>query len=640
MAIFHLTSKSHGRSDSAVIRNRASARGIGDGARSIVARAAYRSATKLRDERMGRTWNYRVKEKVRESFILAPPDAPGWTRNREQLWNRVEACAKRKDAQLAREIEVSLPRELGPTEHRKMLVDFFQPLAAAGQICDVCVHEPKSRNDGEEQPHAHALMTISVLNAEGFGKRWDPHAPAFAGRGKVSAADPLLELRKRWAEITNSYLRAAGSSARVSHKTNAEQMSDALAAGDFRGALALCHPPQTKGRDKRRHNPIYADLRPQLEDLVAQLDSLSTSERVQLGRELMKTLNAAVQKPTEKPKENTMPQPTMSDLELNKPKDSMIAKKKKDDDTGAAGLTFSRQPIKNRPAVAESRKKKMIDAPEMQAGDDLSKAERNRAERVKTDLLRKIYSDSASRILVKNSRFVRLLDDERVEISVAGGGKVTDHGDHIICGSRQMDQAREIEMMVAVAKSKRDEDGIGTQTPNPWTLVHVFGTDEFVAAAAYALALEGFQVSARDENQSMIVKRAVVDAQRELVADGVKPTIKVPARVERIEFERLRKIAEPLLEVVLSNRSWCEDTLYKTEKETHADALDRVWQNVRSGLVTYTTMLTPADADEVARIVANTIWDKVQSGEIELADQRQPGREDDRAEAVSEERMG
>ena len=80
--------------------------------RSAVAAAAYRSAEKLQSEREQKTHDYTRKQAVVHKEILALKDAPGWVKNREKLWNKVEAAEKRKDAQLAREVEVALPKEL------------------------------------------------------------------------------------------------------------------------------------------------------------------------------------------------------------------------------------------------------------------------------------------------------------------------------------------------------------------------------------------------------------------------------------------------------------------------------------------------------------------------------------------------
>src|SRR6202521_4144261 len=96
LAIYHLTAKVISR-----------ARG-----QSIIAAAAYRSGSALRDERYGLTHNYTRNRKAAHSEIMSPAGAPVWVHDRETLWNRVEAGERRKDSQLARAIEIGLPVEL------------------------------------------------------------------------------------------------------------------------------------------------------------------------------------------------------------------------------------------------------------------------------------------------------------------------------------------------------------------------------------------------------------------------------------------------------------------------------------------------------------------------------------------------
>src|SRR5436190_18981432 len=89
--------------------------------RSAVACAAYRAGVSLYDERHQRTHDYRRKSNILGSEIIAPEQTPDWLRDRFHLWNAVETVERRKDSCLARELEVSLPRELSP-EARQALV--------------------------------------------------------------------------------------------------------------------------------------------------------------------------------------------------------------------------------------------------------------------------------------------------------------------------------------------------------------------------------------------------------------------------------------------------------------------------------------------------------------------------------------
>ena len=79
---------------------------------SAVASAAYRSGEKLLDKRIDETFDYTRKQAIEATRIMAPSSAPDWVLDRATLWNTVEATEKRKDAQLAREVQVAIPDEL------------------------------------------------------------------------------------------------------------------------------------------------------------------------------------------------------------------------------------------------------------------------------------------------------------------------------------------------------------------------------------------------------------------------------------------------------------------------------------------------------------------------------------------------
>ena len=81
--------------------------------RSIIAAAAHRAGTKLRDALSDKVHDYTRRMKgVVDTTILTPQDAPEWVRDSERLWNTVEAGEKRVDAQLAREFILAVPPEL------------------------------------------------------------------------------------------------------------------------------------------------------------------------------------------------------------------------------------------------------------------------------------------------------------------------------------------------------------------------------------------------------------------------------------------------------------------------------------------------------------------------------------------------
>jgi ATP-dependent exoDNAse (exonuclease V) alpha subunit len=125
MAIFHFSAKVIGRSSG----------------RSAVAAAAYRAGEKLFDERIDRDHDFTGEAGVEHSEVLLPEGAPEHLADREKLWNAVEAAEKRKDAQLAREVEFALPRELAKKDAIELARDFVEAeFVAEGMIADLNVH--------------------------------------------------------------------------------------------------------------------------------------------------------------------------------------------------------------------------------------------------------------------------------------------------------------------------------------------------------------------------------------------------------------------------------------------------------------------------------------------------------------------
>jgi Ti-type conjugative transfer relaxase TraA len=196
LAIYHLTAK--------VI-----SRGRGQ---SITAAAAYRSGSALRDERYGLTHYYTRNRKAAHAEIMAPAGAPAWVQDREVLWNRVEAGERRKDAQLARAIDIGLPVELSQTESVALVREYIaQEFVSKGMIADFCIR----RNDADN-PYAQILLTLREPTPSGFG-------PKMRHWNRKST---LLEWRSAWAERANQHLARAGHVVRIDHRTLEAQQSE------------------------------------------------------------------------------------------------------------------------------------------------------------------------------------------------------------------------------------------------------------------------------------------------------------------------------------------------------------------------------------------------------------------------------
>ncbi len=210
MAIYHFTAKIIKRSEG----------------RSVVKAAAYRHATKMFDENLGETHNYSSKQNVIHCEVIVPESAPQWAKSlavsseidsekthlaSETLWNKVELAEKRKDAQLAREFEFSLPIELNETQNLCLARAFIKDqFVEKGMIADFAIHWE------EGNPHVHVMLSMRELVQDGFGlkvREWN---------GK----EFLHSLRAEWANYANLNLKMYGFETKIDHRSFVDQGVD------------------------------------------------------------------------------------------------------------------------------------------------------------------------------------------------------------------------------------------------------------------------------------------------------------------------------------------------------------------------------------------------------------------------------
>lgn len=218
---------------------KAISRGAG---RSCVAAAAYRAAGCLEDERQGMTHDYSRKAHVEHSEIVSPADAPDWVTDRGRLWNAADASEKRKDAITAREVLLTLPRELSTEQNAALVRGFCQQFTERGIVADIAIHAPDGLPDPEtgevqRQPHAHVMLTDRPLTREGWAKAKDR---------TLSRPEGIEALRESWADHANRALERAGMDQRVDHRSLERQRAAAAAIGDEIEAARLDRPPEPK----------------------------------------------------------------------------------------------------------------------------------------------------------------------------------------------------------------------------------------------------------------------------------------------------------------------------------------------------------------------------------------------------------
>lgn len=210
--------------------------------KSALAAAAYRSGTKLTNEWDGLTHDYTHKGCVVHAEIMLPSHAPPEFADRSILWNSVEQIEKSRDSQLAREVEVALPRELTREQQLALLRAYVKDnFVAAGMCADFALHD---KCDGN--PHAHILLTIRPLKEDGtWGakcrKVYDPdehgqRIPDGKGGWKNHREDTTdwndkgkAEVwRAAWAAYTNQALKDAGRPERIDHRSYKRQGVDRI----------------------------------------------------------------------------------------------------------------------------------------------------------------------------------------------------------------------------------------------------------------------------------------------------------------------------------------------------------------------------------------------------------------------------
>ena len=193
--------------------------------RSSTAAAAYRSATKIADERTGLMFDYRKKSGVVSAELVLPAGVPAALSEREALWNGVEKKNRRGDSQVAREITIALPDELSAGDRADLAREFARHIADTYSVgVDLAIHMP-SKGGSDKNHHAHLLLTTNRLDSKGLGNKvreLDPiaHGMNKKQREKKNAADVL---REAWADLANRKLEQAGQSARVDHRSHKDR---------------------------------------------------------------------------------------------------------------------------------------------------------------------------------------------------------------------------------------------------------------------------------------------------------------------------------------------------------------------------------------------------------------------------------
>ena len=205
--------------------------------KSAVAASAYRSGEKIKNEYDGIVHDFTRKGGIAHTEILLPQNAPQKFLDRGILWNSVEKIEKSKNSQLAREIEIALPKELNRGKQIELVREYVKEnFVKVGMCADIALHD---KNDGN--PHAHILLTMRPLNEDTtWGAKSKKEYILDENGEKVklkngnyktrkintvdwNEQDKAEHWRKAWGDITNKYLEENSIQKKVDHRSYQRQ---------------------------------------------------------------------------------------------------------------------------------------------------------------------------------------------------------------------------------------------------------------------------------------------------------------------------------------------------------------------------------------------------------------------------------
>lgn len=251
MAIFHFSAKVFSRKKG----------------ESSVAKSAYRSASCMIDERTGQEYDFTKRRDHIEGEMIVPENAPVWASNREKLWNEVERKEKRGDSQVAREIEIALPKELSQEQQKELVRQYVKDnFVNRGMVADVAYHFK------EGNPHTHIMLTMRDITPDGLGNKnrdWNDKT--------------LVEKwRESWALTVNKSLEKEKINIKIDHRSYKKQGLEKL--------------PQ-KHMGVKAHHLEKKGIRTEIGELNKQIKSFNSEKIVLLEqyKKLKKELEQAKQ---------------------------------------------------------------------------------------------------------------------------------------------------------------------------------------------------------------------------------------------------------------------------------------------------------------------------------------------------------
>ena len=188
-----------------------------------------------RDEKYGKKEDLLFKE------VRNLPEEFGDIKN---FWKCAETY-ERKNSNLYRELEISLPREFTPEENKKIVDNFCENLFGKEYVYNYAMHNPKSF-DGDMQPHVHIMFFERKIDdikrdKNKYFKRYNSKNVEKGGwrkDEKWNERSTLKNIRKEWETFLNFELEKKGIE-KVSAKSLKDQKRDAENNNDYKKVYEL-----------------------------------------------------------------------------------------------------------------------------------------------------------------------------------------------------------------------------------------------------------------------------------------------------------------------------------------------------------------------------------------------------------------
>lgn len=218
---------------------------------------------------------------------MLPSHAPLDFQNRSALWNSVEKIEKSKNSQLAREIELAIPKELSPEQQIELVREYVKDnFVSVGMCADIAIHDKK---DGS--PHAHIMLTMRPLEQNGeWGAKskkeyiTDKNGERIKlknGNFKTKKVDTVdwneqskAELwRSKWAELANKYLEQNSIADRIDHRSFERQGTEQIptvhlgVAASQMERKGIATERGNINRKIKAHNKILAEIKAKIASL-------------------------------------------------------------------------------------------------------------------------------------------------------------------------------------------------------------------------------------------------------------------------------------------------------------------------------------------------------------------------------------